>query len=421
MRGYPTRNQGVTEQRTIDLLLLAFPGSDRACVVDSPGVVHGIRSASAWGSPGAVAPELSVITIPAGNCAREALPGTFHQRIGQASMINTDPSEVLPNAARPSFIITVDTEGDNSWSHPTQITTRNAGYLQRFQTLCESHGFRPTYLVNYEMAICPVFKEFGRDVLKRNVAEIGMHLHAWNSPPLIPLTADDFQFHPYLIEYPGELIVAKVTQMTDLLEDTFGEKMVSHRAGRWAFNEEYARILAEHGYKVDSSVTPYYSWKKYPGDPRRRSGTDYYHFGDDAYFLDLEDISRPGRSTLLEVPVTIIPVVGSGKLRKTKFLSPVLRTLDKVVPPRWLRARPDNLKDLRCALQKANRENRHYIQYCLHSSELMPGGSPKFPEQAHIDNLYHDMEILFTMVHDRYEGVTLKEYHNKFIRLRQTG
>jgi hypothetical protein len=357
----------------------------------------------------------------AANCTREELPRAFHQRIGQAPMVNSDPSEVLPNAAKPSFIITVDTEGDNSWSHPTQITTRNASYLPRFQSLCETHGLRPTYLVNYEMAVCPVFIEFGRDVLKRDVAEIGMHLHAWNSPPLVPLTADDFQFHPYLIEYPSELIVAKVRQMTDLLEDTFGEKMLSHRAGRWAFNEEYARILAAQGYKVDSSVTPYYSWKKHPGDPLRRSGTDYYHFCDDAYFIDLEDISRPGTSKLLEVPVTIVPVVGSRKLRKTKFLSPVLRILDKVVPPRWLRARPDNLKDLLYAMQKANRENRHYIQYSLHSSELMPGGSPKFREQSHVDNLYRDLEILFTRANDRYEGVTLKEYHNKFIGFERTG
>jgi len=337
------------------------------------------------------------------------------------TMIRIDTDEDLTNTPARSFLITVDTEGDNLWSQPTQITTRNANYLQRFQTLCEIHGVRPTYLVNYEMAICPVFREFGRDVLERKVAEIGMHLHAWNSPPLVPLTANDSRFHPYLIEYPYELMVAKITQMTDLLEDTFGEKMVSHRAGRWAFNEEYARILAEKGYKVDSSVTPFHSWKKYPGDPSRQSGTDYYHFPDDAYLLDLEDISRPGSSALLEVPVTIIPVPGIKKLRRWNFLSPIFRAFDKLVPPRWLRARPNNLNVLLYVIQKANRENRHYIQYSLHSSELMPGGSPKFREQSHIDNLYHDMEILFTMVKDRYEGVTLREYHDKFLRYQRTG
>src|SRR6266478_50265 len=95
-----------------------------------------------------------------------------------------------------AFIITIDTEGDNMWSRPHEITTRNADYLPRFQSLCERYDFRPVYLVDYEMAISPTFVEFGRDVLVRDAGEIGMHLHAWNSPPLVPLTVDDFRFQP---------------------------------------------------------------------------------------------------------------------------------------------------------------------------------------------------------------------------------
>jgi hypothetical protein len=34
------------------------------------------------------------------------------------------------------FIITIDTEGDNLWACPRHITTRNAAYLPRFQSLC---------------------------------------------------------------------------------------------------------------------------------------------------------------------------------------------------------------------------------------------------------------------------------------------
>src|SRR6184192_4441689 len=92
-----------------------------------------------------------------------------------------------------AFIITIDTEGDNLWSQPRVITTHNARFLPRFQSLCERFGFRPVYLTNYEMAICDVFVEFGRDVIARRAGEIGMHLHAWNSPPLLPLTDDDWR------------------------------------------------------------------------------------------------------------------------------------------------------------------------------------------------------------------------------------
>jgi hypothetical protein len=79
---------------------------------------------------------------------------------------------------KPALLITVDTEGDNLWAKPHRITTENSSYLARFQTLCEQFNHKPTYLTNWEMANCPIFRDFGRDVLARNAGEIGMHLHA---------------------------------------------------------------------------------------------------------------------------------------------------------------------------------------------------------------------------------------------------
>ena len=94
---------------------------------------------------------------------------------------------VAPSTQAPAFLVTIDTEGDDLWGRPQLITTRNARHVQRFQRLCESFGLRPTWLTNYEMARCPHFLAFGRDVVRRGAGEIGMHLHAWNSPPLEPL------------------------------------------------------------------------------------------------------------------------------------------------------------------------------------------------------------------------------------------
>ena len=62
-----------------------------------------------------------------------------------------------------------------------------------------------------------------------------MHLHAWNSPPDYTLPAGSETSYPYLVEYPEAVLRDKVATMTDLLEDRFGVKMRSHRAGRWAF------------------------------------------------------------------------------------------------------------------------------------------------------------------------------------------
>ena len=164
--------------------------------------------------------------------------------------------------------------------------------------MCERHGIRPTWLTNWEMANDPAFVAFGRDVLARDVGEIGMHLHAWNSPPIMPLTADDDRHHPYLIEYPDELLREKVAVMTEILESTFGTKMVSHRAGRFGFDERYAKALIDQGDLVNGSVTPSVSWRGYKGDPTGAGGTDFSRFPERAYFVDPAEISRPGDSPL---------------------------------------------------------------------------------------------------------------------------
>ncbi len=66
-----------------------------------------------------------------------------------------------------ALLITIDTEGDDVWSRPREPGVENARYLPRFQRLCESHGFKPTYLTNWEMAGNGTFVEFAADALAR--------------------------------------------------------------------------------------------------------------------------------------------------------------------------------------------------------------------------------------------------------------
>jgi hypothetical protein len=324
---------------------------------------------------------------------------------------------VTPAAgARPAFLITIDTEGDDLWSNPREITTANARYLPRFQALCERHGLKPTWLTNYEMARDPAFVELARDAQRRGVAEVGMHLHAWNSPPLVPLTDNDMRHHPYLVEYPEPVLREKVRVMTDLLGETFGAP-VSHRAGRWALSPTYARVLVAEGYRVDCSVTPGVSWRDSVGDPAGRGGSDYTDYPERAYFLDLDDLARPGRSPLLEVPMTI----RTRRHALRPFVPPVLlgtrlvrSALARLTPIRWLRPRGGDRPALLRLLGDAVTERRDYVEFMLHSSELMPGGSPTFGTARDIEALYEDLEALFAAAAGRFVGLTLAEYHDHF-------
>jgi hypothetical protein len=319
----------------------------------------------------------------------------------------------------PAFLVTIDTECDNAWARSHTVSTRNAGYLPRFQALCERHGLRPTYLTNWEMATDPVFQEFGHDVLARGAGEIGMHLHAWNSPPVIPLTEDDYRHHPYLIEYPEDQLREKVKVMTCTLEEVFGVKMLSHRAGRFSFDAVYARTLVEHGYRVDCSVTPNVSWSSYKGDPNGSGGTDFSTFPESPYFLDLDDIRRPGASPLLEVPVTVTAPYVSKAGRIVRSILETNRLGAKVARrlfPRcaWLYPKGNNHRALPGLLRAVEIGGRDHAELMIHSSELMPGGSPRFPSHRSIAVLYDTLEALFTLASKRFVGNTLSQYFHRF-------
>lgn len=329
--------------------------------------------------------------------------------------------------ARPDtpFLITIDTEGDDLWSAPREITTRNADYLPRFQALCERYRFKPVYLTNYEMAMSGAFVEFARDVIRRGTGEVGMHLHAWNSPPVDPLTSDDFRFQPFLIEYPDEVMREKIKVMTRLLEDRFDRAMVSHRAGRWAFDGRYARMLMDEGYLVDCSVTPGIDWSSTMGAPHGNGGSDYSSFPAHPYFLDPADIASPAAGGLLEVPMTIRPSPLYEKM-PLAYRIPLLRRAANYVSPAlgWLCAVQGSIRapvqrhlDVMREVASAKRaESATHMEFMLHSSELMPGGSPTFQNESDIDRLYESLEALFEDLSAWCRGMTLEELHAELKR-----
>jgi hypothetical protein len=314
------------------------------------------------------------------------------------------------------FIITIDTEGDDLWARPREITTHNAGYLPRFQSLCERFGFKPVYLTNYEMAMSDVFVEFARDVVARSAGEIGMHLHAWNSPPLVPLTSDDFRFQPYLIEYPNPVMKEKIKTLTRLLEDRFDQQMISHRAGRLGFDGRYAAMLLDEGYRVDCSVTSGVDWRAHLGDPNGNGGTDYRGFPERPYFLSPSDISAPAASGLLEVPVTT-RLSALYRMAPWVYRTPLLRqAANRLVSPALDALSPadSDLKAMLRAAHAARTKSAAHVELILHSSELMPGGSPAFRSASDIDRLYEHLEILFEDLSTWCCGMTLREFDAGF-------
>ena len=306
------------------------------------------------------------------------------------------------------FLISIDTEGDNlwAWREGMPISAENAKHLGRFQALCEKYGFKPTYLTNYEMATSKEFVDFASDALKRSACSVGMHLHAWNSPPEFKLDNPlDKPEAPYLIEYPTEVMEEKIDFLTKLLSDTFETPMKTHRAGRWAMDSRYFSLLEKYGYIADTSVTPLIDWSNNTGATVGSAGSDYSNAPSHPYRV-------AETKELLEIPVSVRRThkafLSSEKGAKGNLKALYSGLRGEAV---WLRPNGRNLDKMLWLVNKIAKESdSEYIMFMLHSSEFMAGGSPTFKTEEDIERLYRHMDIVFKEASAHFEGKTIDEY-----------
>lgn len=319
------------------------------------------------------------------------------------------------------FILTIDTEGDNQWDHGRELTVENIKYVPRFQNLCEKYLIKPTYLVTSEVCEDSFAREFFSDYLLNGKAEIGAHLHSWTTPPF--QDKDGYRFndpnHAFATEFPREILVEKIKNLTNQIGISFGIRPLSFRSGRFGFNEILASILADNSYLVDSSITPFTSWSVNKGLPGGKGGPDFVDKTPFPYKYDFTTCS------LLEIPVTILPTRYPLN-RNTTIARHYFRNVDNSIflrvfrkflfsnQPLWLRPHIwMNIELFNELIIEAIKIKLPYIVMMFHSSELMPGCSIYRTDKDSVEKLYDLLERFFVLLHDKkIPSVTLTEAAN---------
>jgi hypothetical protein len=256
------------------------------------------------------------------------------------------------------------------------------------------------------MANDAFFIDFAGKTMRTGNCEIGLHLHAWNTPPFYELAKSYHNYGlPYLIEYPETIMREKFDFLSKKLTETFNVKIMSHRAGRWAMNQSYFDLLIDSGIKIDCSITPHVSWKKSKGFTEGITGSDYNGYSEDPFVVKHSSQD----DFLLETPVTI-------RILHTLFftgLRTVLSDLKRFIfgKPVWLRPNGNNLREMLALIEHIRKSNCDYLMFMLHSSEFMPGGSQHFKTEESIERLYTDIKIIFENIHKDFQGITLKDYY----------
>lgn len=303
------------------------------------------------------------------------------------------------------FIITIDTEGDNlwTWSEGDTVQTNNAKYLPRFQELCNKYGNKVVWLANWEMIHDQNFVSMAIEQRDKGNCEIGMHIHAWNNPPIYQLPIENPHCAPYLIEYPENIMRAKIEMYINDYEKIFGSRPLSHRAGRWAMTPTYFRLLEEYGIKVDCSYTPGIDWKKSVGQTKGSVGSDYRSVSTIAHYI----------GNVLEVPMSIRTRHYLNRVNIINWKTFIKECYKLFFGRRiWLRPNGNNSGEMEWIIEKTLKDpNMDVLMFMIHSSELMPGGSLAFATEKEIDCVYNDIESIFKLIDRRINPITLSQFY----------
>ncbi len=203
-----------------------------------------------------------------------------------------------PPAPAPLLVlVSIDTEEDNWEPSRENIRIANIRALPSLHRTFEAFGVRPTYFCSYQVVRVPWARTILQDIAANGAAEIGAHLHPWNTPPMREAMAPR---HTMMKNLPFELQEEKLLVLTDAVTTVLGTRPRSFRAGRYGLGSTGARLLARCGYTVDSSVTPFLDWRRYDDGPDHREAPVA------VYRPSLDNLTLPSlNGPVVEVPVSV--------------------------------------------------------------------------------------------------------------------
>lgn len=311
-------------------------------------------------------------------------------------------------------MISIDTEEDQWDNFNEKATVKNVECIaNKFHPLCEKYDIKPTYLVNSPVVESVSSKKIIQELANSSHCEIGMHLHPWRTSP--HRTHYQFPKHSHITNYSYDMIGEKIKKLFHELQNVTQKSCRTFRAGRWSMSFDAMDHLFQLGVTIDSSITPYTSWKKDGGNDFSTRTLKNYKF------LSPNFLEPNENGNAYEVPPTIGWTRGNlhlmGQLEKLINKLPavfrakgILHHLN-IVKKVWLSPEQTSNKDMIQLSQNLIRNNSTYLHAMFHSTSLLPGLSPFIQTQKDLDFFYARLENLFQYVQSmRLHPVTISEF-----------
>lgn len=203
----------------------------------------------------------------------------------------------LKDSFRGKIYVTIDTEmdADIHWKKgkPVMFSSVIEGIPKFLRPIWNELGINPIYFVSPEVVenedCCKILKE----EIKKG-AIIGAHLHPeYIEPEREKISDIKLEKFP-CFGYSNKIEKAKIKNLKELIERKLDVEVEWYRAARFGADADTIRILAELGFKYDSSFTPFINWTCKGGPDHSKVSVERYEITD-----------KTTHSKIIEFPVTI--------------------------------------------------------------------------------------------------------------------
>ncbi|MEG2173106.1 MAG: glycosyl transferase family 1 [Desulfovibrionaceae bacterium] len=312
------------------------------------------------------------------------------------------------------LVLSIDVEEEGLFAQEYQCrnpSVSNVAHLTRLLPLIRESGIPLTLFCDHAVftnveacrAIAHLRDAYG--------AEVGAHLHHWNTPPLQddrPCVHGSAAVSTALV--PEARMREKLQSLFAAGEAFQGAPLYSFRMGRWDMRREHWPLLADLGVGADASVRPLHCGYARPTSTVP-APPDHFAAPREPYLVRVE-----GRE-IFECPLTTTPLVpgiphwaaclrasgwpGAGKLRASVQKWGGL-TLLPVYQPLWL---------LKLCTRAHVRAGGRTLSLTWHSSEMMPQGAPHMPSAQSVDAFMHKMRAYVRWLYATWpvEALTLHD------------
>ncbi len=194
------------------------------------------------------------------------------------------------------LVISIDVEEEGLFSGRYSRTppgVKNVSALDRLEFIPREFGFPLTLLLSYQVGINAAARPVIQQWQQGHGAEIGAHLHHWNTPPF----GHETEPEPLASrELPSSRLQAKLENLVTTIGRNFDCTPRSFRMGRFDWWPFILDLLPGVGLRFDSSMVPL---AHYVGR------VDQYRTPTDPFRL----LAGQPRQPLVEIPLTMIPVM----------------------------------------------------------------------------------------------------------------